>query len=656
MKITKGRVQITMKENLKFITEKILSSLKAQINWTSFVTTSYPVRSETETENGIVYNLLPRPLNHITKLEITARYYKNTVVFSIEMQRGKDLISVRSFRAENGLEIKLCQDLKPDKILSFSNLDDPFWVIPKFISSVDEIEYKTQNLVMQIEDKHYHLLPLCGEDFRCELGSGIVYLSPGCSGRQFLKGDFLAVTVADDPFEVVKNGYENAKELGAINIPLADERKYPEVFESFGWCTWDSFYQEVSSEKIFKKLDEFKENNIPVKWMIIDDGWSKVNDKLLLSFEADKEKFPEGLGACIAKIKKDYGVEKVGVWHSYLGYWFGVDPQSELYKEQKDNLVLIADDIAIPALDEDKAFAFWDTWHTYLRENGVDFLKIDNQSSISHRTVGLMPTCKAARISHRALERSVVKNFGGALINCMGMNMENVLARPVTKVSRNSGDYYPQTERHFVFHVVQNVYNTIWHSMFYNCDFDMWWSKHETAVQSGTLRAISGSLIYVSDAVGKTDREKIMPTIEDDGTIIRCDLSAKPTRDCFYTDCRASEKLLKIWNRKGDDFAAVIYNIGKDDFAKVITDTLDLADIPGADDTYIAYDYFNKTFKKVKAGDKLEITLDVDKTALYNFYKILSDEQGEYIMLGNTDKYVSIATREKTKTYLAELV
>lgn len=645
-----------MKNFLNFATEKILSSLRAQINWTAFATTSYPVRSENETENGVTYNLLSKPLSHINKLEISARQHKNTIVFSIEMERGPGLVCVRAIRPENGLEINLCKDLQVDKILAFTNVDDPWWTMPKFVSTVDEIPFRTQNLVMQIEDKHYHLLPLCGENFRCEIGNGIVYLSPGCSGRQFLKGDFLAVTVGDDPFDVVKDGYENAKELGAIKIPLSAERKYPEVFEGFGWCTWDAFYEDVSSEKIYKKLDEFKEANVPVKWMIIDDGWRLANGNLLLSFEEDKEKFPEGLKACVEKIKREYGVEKVGVWHSFLGYWFGVDPKSDLYEDQKENLVLIADDIAIPVPDEEKAFEFWDKWHSYIRECGVDFLKIDNQSSLSHRTASLMPTCEAARIIHKALERSVVKNFGGDLINCMGMDMENVLARPVTAVSRNSGDYYPQIERHFVTHATQNVYNTIWHSMLYHCDFDMWWSKHETAIQSGSLRAISGALIYVSDAFGKTDRDAIMPTIEDDGTIIRCDLPAKPTRDLFYTDCRKAEKLLKIWNRKGEDFAAAVYNIGTEEFAKVITDTLDLADIPGADDTYVAYEYFTKTFKKVKAGDKIEITLDVDKIALYNFYKVLSDENGEYIMLGNLDKYVSIATKEKTKTYLADLI
>ena len=45
---------------------------------------------------------------------------------------------------------------------------------------------------------------------------------------------------------------------------------------------------------------------------------------------------------------------------------------------------------------------------------------------------------------------------------------------------------------------------------------------HESAVQSGVLRAISGSPVYVSDKIGASDPEKILPLIEDDGKIIRC--------------------------------------------------------------------------------------------------------------------------------------
>jgi len=644
-----------MNDLIFFAKDALLSSLKMTVNQTSFRTISYTVQS-TDEENGVfTYHFKGEDTSFLEKLDVTARVQGNTVIFSIDMKRDDDICGLYTLLPEKCVEFPLCEGIETDDILASTHAG-AWWMFPEFLSSVKELKPMTQGLVMKLGDKHCHLLPLCGDNFRCEFGEGKAYLSTGTSGITNIKGDFLAVTVADDPFEAVKCNYENARAAGAIRVPLREEREYPELFEGFGFCTWNAFYHDLSSAKIYEKLDEFKEKNIPIKWMIIDDGWSTYDGMYLTSFGSDYTKIPEGLETLIKRIKNDYGVEKVGVWHSYLGYWHGVDPDSELYRDQKDNLVRTEQGLYIPAFDEEKAFKFWDAWHSSLKAAGVDFLKIDNQSSLSHRAQGIMATSEAARISHNAIERSVIKNFGGDMINCMGMDMENVLARPTTGVSRNSDDFFPGVNRNFIPHVIQNCYNAVWHSMMYHCDYDMWWSCHESAVQSGVLRAISGSPIYVSDAIGGTVRDAIMPTIEEDGTIIRCDDAARPTRDCFYTDCRHSGTLQKIWNRNGEAFAVAFFNIGIGECKRDITDTIDIADVPGMEGEYVAYDYFAKTFTRVKAGDKLTKTLVPDGTGLYNFYPVLSDENGEYIMLGNVEKYISIGTVDAEKKYLCEIL
>lgn len=643
-----------MKNILDFTKNYLLSEFVISMHQTSGVTFTNPVHEVTFGKDSVVYNYtgaFPPGLKH---LSIDARYVNNTVIFSLNMEKDVDDIgALYSFLPEGAITIKFSENASADAILASGHYG-PWWMEPHFTESFDKLPPKTQNIVLQKGDLHYHLLPLCGNDFRCEFDKNGLFISPGTSGLQCMNGDFLAVTAADDPFTAVKLGYENAHAAGSIRVPLIKDRKFPKLFEGFGWCTWDSFYHDVTSEKIYKKLDEFKEKNIPVKWMIIDDGWSCVNGKFLTSFKEDSAKFPEGLKACIAKIKSNYGVEKVGVWHNYLGYWLGVEKDSELYELQKENLVHTPSGIIMPAIDEERAFRFWDTWHSYLADCGVDFLKIDNQSSFSHRASGIMPTAEAARISHKAIDRSVIKNFDGVMINCMGMDMENVLARPVTALSRNSDDFFPLREHGFTSHIMQNVYNAIWHSQLYFCDYDMWWSKHEAAVQSGVLRSISGSPIYVSDAMGETDASAIFPTIENDGTVMRCDYAARPTLDCFYTDCRTSGTLLKTWNRSDNAFAATLFNISDNK----ITDRFDIGSIPEIDkeSSYIAYDYFGKTFAKVKAGDNFTVTLDPDGVAVYNLYPVFVENGEEFVLLGSTDKYVPIASKNKVKRFVSELL
>ena len=59
-------------------------------------------------------------------------------------------------------------------------------------------------------------------------------------------------------------------------IKIRKDRRYPEVFEYLGWCSWDAFHMDVTHEDLLKKADEFKQKDIPVRWMIIDDMWAEV--------------------------------------------------------------------------------------------------------------------------------------------------------------------------------------------------------------------------------------------------------------------------------------------------------------------------------------------------------------------------------------------
>ncbi len=616
-----------------FVKEHLLSNFAVTIGEQTIA-----AYTENETPFGMVCDL--------GACKITAKIGEDAIVLSL------DAACDGGFAPQDALTMEL-GDLTPDAMLS-SYHDSQFWMYPKFTTDYNALSPRTQSVIIKKGALNYHLLPLCGDNFRAEMSEGKLRITSGKSGLTRLTGDFLAVSVSTDPYTAVKNSYAYAHKIGAIRVPLINERKYPEMFEGFGWCTWDAFYKDVSSANIYAKLDEFKQKGIKIKWLIIDDGWMTANGSMLSAFEVN-DHFPEGLAASIKKIKGEYGVEKVGVWHAFNGYWDGVDPESALAKEMADYLFTTASGKLIPSLDEEKAFKFWDKWHTYLAESGVDFLKVDNQSANSRHLLETLPTAEGCRLAHNAIERSINKNFGGIVINCMGMDMENVLARPYSAVSRNSDDFYPNRKRGFIKHIVQNVYNAIWHNQIHFCDYDMWWSDHpESAIQSGVLRAISGSPIYVSDKIGESNYDNIQPLVEDDGMIMRCDYAATPTLDCFYTDCTAANKLLKIWNRSGDSFAAALFNVSDTE----VTDTFDFGSIPELSKNcdYLAYEYFSKKFTRVNFYEDTDVTLPCDGVAVYSLYPIEKTDDGEFVMLGDTTKYVPIASKHKVKTNVADLL
>lgn len=577
-------------------------------------------------------------------LTITATTKGNSTLYSADVVSESPL-------AARALTVKVDASTV-DAMLDIHDDTCPVWKMSGWSAHKDGINIIAQNFLAKKGDDHYSIVCLMGDVFRCEVDQDGLYLWAGMDGFTELHGGFLTVTVDSDPIKAVEKNYRFARELGAIKVPLRDDREYPEIFENFGWCSWNAFYQQPTSAKIYEKLDELKEKNIPVKWIIIDDGWSPVWENQLTSFKEDREKFPEGLKECIRRIKEDYGIEKVGVWHTLHAYWWGVDARSELGKEMEDCLFLTNNKV-VPINDLEKQYKFWDTWHSYLADCGVDFVKVDNQST-GGIWAGNSSTVVSTEIAHKSIERSIAKNFDGLVINCMGMDMEDVFTRPFTAVSRNSDDFYPHRENGFAKHLMQNVYNAIWHSQVMHCDYDMWWSGKAEPHKSGVLRAISGGPVYISDAVGDTNLDNIIPVVGENGDICRLDHYAMPTYDCIYVNCVDEGRLLKTYNRKGDAIALAVFNLSLRD----ITETFKFDVIPDIDVSreYVAYEYFTKKFTRITANTEETLTLTSDDVRAYSIYPIMADDGGEYIELGETTRYIGVGSREKSKVYVTDIL
>ena len=586
----------------------------------------------------------------LAKLNITARAVGDTVIFSLDSDTHGSTPAYYGFTSDNALNIPLAGS-SPDEIRDFFH-QYTCWIQPKTSGSFAELGRRTQNLIARYGDEHCHVLCLCGDNFRCELDGTGLHLSVGSTGIRDLRGDFLAVTFAADPFTAIKQNYENSRAAGAIRIPLKREKKLSFIFDGIGWCTWDAFEQNVSEKLIFEKLDELKEKNVPIHWMLIDDGWMTSEKETLIDFKADPVKFPNGLKATVDRIKNEYGIEFVGVWQTFEAYWYGIVKDSPAYVSQKENLTTTPTRFIIPALDEEKAYSFWNEWHTYLEECGIDFLKVDNQSSYSLMVEGIMPTAEACRIAHAAFDRSAAEHFNGNVINCMGMDMENVLARPVSSISRSGEDFGCTEDIGGIRNLLlQNVYNTLWHDQLYYSDYDMWWSNRMYPNLTGTLRAISGGPVYISDGIGETDPEILRRITEDDGNIMYLDHGAYPTLDCVYG---TPEGVFKLWNRSGETFAAAIYNLTDENKET----SLSLRTIKGIEKgrDYVIYEYFTKKYFRVPCDGKVDLTIAPDEVAAYSIYPIYDWDGEEYIMLGDTDKIFPIASKHKSYVAVMDIL
>ena len=563
------------------------------------------------------------------------------------------------FSADNAIMLTVGEDIPAVSYMA-NYQSCPHWCRPAFPETQDAIPNKTQALLGRYGDEYGFILPVVDECYKTALRGGDVSGRSGMELYSFANVSNLCecetlaavYAIGNEPYKLAGECAKYSLELLNNGAAIRAERRYPEIFEYLGWCSWDALEIRVSTEGLLEKCREFKEKNIPVKWAIIDDMWAEcdnlrdipddltretgmfkvMHSSKLRSFEADPKRFPLGLRDCIAKIH-EYGL-KVGMWHPTSGYWSGIDPTSQLAAELRELLIETPNGRLLPEPELETAFLFYNAFHDFLKACGTDFVKIDNQGFIADNYREGLPLGKAARALQRAICSSVGAHFDNDIINCMGMASENMFNRPSGAVSRCSGDFLPENREWFIRHILACSYNSLVQGQFYWSDWDMWWTDDEQAKKNSVLRAISGGPIYVSDKIGRSRPEVFEPLCYSDGRILRCESPATPTLDCLTVDPEKSGRIFKVKNvyDKGGVIAAFNLDAGN----QPVSGSICAADLGMCGEVAI-YEHFSGEAWILSDGDKLDVTLsDHDDFRLYTIVPF-----DKIAVLGLIDKFNS---------------
>lgn len=547
----------------------------------------------------------------------------------------------------------------------------PYWCMAQFETDLTKLHERTQGLLMKYKDGGWcFVLPTVGDTYKCNLvgteGGFSAGLTTYCNGINTCRDQLSFVCgEGEDPYKLMHDCAAYAMKLINNGATVREERRYPEMFEYLGWCSWDAMEIRVNEAGLIEKCQEFKDKNIPVKWAIIDDMWAatdKLNDippelnrhngmfnmmhsSKLREFEGDHKRFPDGIGHCISRMKNEYGM-KVGMWHPFGGYWAGLDPEGELAKKYKNDFLEMdvkfqnkpSERRIYPKPEADHFYHFYYDWHHFLKQCGADFVKIDNQSGATkmYSENNIAPVGKVARELHKAIESSVGANFDSTLINCMGMANENMFNRSVSAVSRCSGDFTPESREWFIKHIKMCSYNSLIQGLFYWSDWDMWWTDDEQAGKNSVLRAISGGPVYVSDKIGRSRPEYLTPICFSDGRLLRCEAPALPTVDCLIANPDISGRPMKVFNTYKVGGVVAAYNLDAEN--KPVAGTLSAADIGAKYGEYVIYEHFSGEVNVLHGDEVLEITLkDHDDFRLYTIVPVIDG----IAMIGLADKFNS---------------
>lgn len=540
--------------------------------------------------------------------------------------------------------VEISVDELPSRMTAL-HLHRDWWTRPVFITRPEDLPERTQFLCMETSGGAACLLPMVGNAAKCALFPG----RPGVFTLR-LTANRGGVSRFEEPLFFLAEGktvYASAASVMTAaarykGVPLREDRRYPEMFEYLGWCSWDAFYTDISEDKVRRKAAELMEKKAPVRWFLMDDGWLSVRDQKLYDLLPEKEKFPNGFAQMIRDLRSPDGIRWFGVWHALGGYWGGVEPGSKAAIEEKEHLCSTGAGKLLPYPEAEKGYGFFRDWYELLRNEGIDFVKVDGQSAVKNYFENELPLCEAARGMHRALEGAAAAYMDNRLVNCMGMAMENVLGRPGSGVSRNSDDFVPGNENGFAEHLLQNAYNALYHNVLYHCDWDMYWTSHADAEKHGILRAVSGGPIYFSDRIGETNADAVRPLVYHDGRITRLERAAMPAPDCLFAD-PTQGGLMKVTNlgscgTNGKAGAVAVYNLG-DKEASAAVSAADIFDLP--EGNYLCFDW--KRRRVLSDGET--VTLPAGGCGLY----LLLPKEDGVTPVGLLDKYASFHALESVK-------
>lgn len=578
-----------------------------------------------------------------------------TAHISIDLRAENREWDVRALAHEHAVQIML--PLEKPEAMTAIHMISPWWTRPEFVKSFADIPDLTQVLFLKYKDHVECFVPMVGDKWKTVANGGsddelCLEMISNTGGITAIDEPLYITAKAPTSQEAAHKAFKRIAEYKGIR--MRSERRMPEQFDYLGWCSWDAFYTDVDEEGLRAKADEFSEKNVPVKWAIIDDGWMSVDGRMITDFAPDKTKFPGGLLPVINYMRETCGIRSVGVWHALGGYWDGVKPGSVLAKQEKR--VLRETTGGTLVLDHKRGAGFYLDWYRRLKEDGVDFVKVDGQGAASMYYADTVPISEAARGMMQAVETSSYV-FDSAVINCMGMPMENILGRTASAVSRNSDDFFPKREDSFKEHLIQNAYNALYHDELYISDWDMFWTSHPAGRKHSLLRALSGGPVYFSDRVGETIPEVLKPLCCLDGKVLRTKRSARPTEDCVYTD-PFKEGVLKLQTEIG----IAAYNVSGSKQAYSIspsdiqTDPDSSADIemtagaasqtdtpvPAAAKEYWVYDFFKGKCQSLRYDERYESELDADGYAWY----VIAPKDDAPVCLGLTDKFAGIKAVE----------
>lgn len=507
------------------------------------------------------------------------------------------------------------------------------------------------------------LLPVAGRSTLAWLnphGPEEVGVKVGNLGTDPVNGDIpvLAWSRSEDLYEACQTVWEqvmNHPETRGL-VRQRSAKSYPEIFKHLGWCSWEQYKRDISSDLLTDAARRINDSDIPVRFLLVDDGYFRhtnaesAMDNRLVQFGPNPESFPQGWEPLLNQ-RRDDGIRWFGLWQNFNGYWNCIAEDNDLDDELNAHLMDLPQGGHLPKGNLSDATVWYEAMLNVAREGDFDFVKVDNQSANLHNYQGTGNAVEAATCSSQAFERAAAAQVNG-VINCMAHGPVSVSNTCLSAVTRCSEDYELNNAWRAKAHLHNSYQNMLWLGPTVWGDHDMFHSSDTFAGRMMAVsKAVSGGPVYLSDNPDDFNPDHILPLCDDDGRLFRPLAPAVPLPGSAKIDPFEDEQPYVAAAPLSNGAAVIVaYNLTEP--TTPVRGSIDIHDYKDAaglltretvnwsepEEGVIVYDWYNQTAEELTGSWNYQLDELEDRLLL------LCPIQHGIAVIGRTDKYLSPAT------------
>ena len=351
---------------------------------------------------------------------------------------------------------------------------------------------------------------------------------------------------------------------GGVGKPVEEKPPPPNWLSMLGWELDAASPETTTHESALNGIWSLKQEGFQPGYSLIGEGWEDLaqlpddplKQHVLHSFEANPINFPRGLKGLVEDLKHA-GVKHVGLTHSIMGARAGIHP----VLAKGYNLPVDSQGRYFLGEELGHTFQFYCDFYSYLREQGIDFVKVAAQQAIRLFSTYEGQAAAMSKNLQFAIQAAGSIHFNTPHFNTDCLRNENLFYWGSARIARAAGKTRSLNPMAGMRAVRNNLINALWLQHVMQPDFDSWETGCPHKETLAVLHALSGTLNILRDPPGEHDKQLIRKMALPSGQLLLSDTTLSLCPDSIFNNPAESKKIYKAYTLCGTSGVIGAFNL-----------------------------------------------------------------------------------------------